>query len=123
MKSRKYAIFTEKFADANGFFHLDYVLQNDDPRGAFIVEATNPATNEAGQLTTNVAYHGQRMNVDIFMKARGTVTGKVLSLHGQRRSERHGADPHPERQPVVYRDQRRLRASSPSRTFPWAPSA
>jgi len=79
---RRYAIFTEKTADLNGFFHFDYVIQNDDPTGPFMIEATNPLTNEVGQLVTNVAFHGQRMNIDIFMKARGTVTGTVRTSTG-----------------------------------------
>jgi hypothetical protein len=78
----KYFIFSEKPADNEGGFRFDYVFQNDDPAGPFIIEAVNQETNEAGQITAAVAYHGQKLNLDIFMKARGTIAGTVRDASG-----------------------------------------
>ena len=105
----RYAIFSEKQADENGAFHFDYVLQNDDPAGPFLLEAVHPAAGEAGQLTTGVSFHGQRLGLDIFMKARGSLSGRVLNASGQRRGRRHRPGHHPQRRPPLHQDHRRRR--------------
>jgi hypothetical protein len=77
-----YVIFSEKQANPDGSYQFDYVLQNDDPQGPFRIEALNLQTNEAGQVTASVAYHGQQMNLDVFMKARGSLSGTVRDAAG-----------------------------------------
>ncbi|MEJ2698983.1 MAG: carboxypeptidase-like regulatory domain-containing protein, partial [Desulfuromonadales bacterium] len=79
----RWAIFSEKKADESGAFHFDYVLQNHDPSSPFMLEAVPPQGGEVGQLTTGVAFNGQHIGVDIFMKARGAVSGRVLDAQGQ----------------------------------------
>ena len=78
----KYALFSEKPVNSDGTYRFDYVFQNDDPAGPFKIEAVHPQTNEAASLITSVVFHGQVMNLDLFMKARGTVTGRVLDASG-----------------------------------------
>jgi hypothetical protein len=77
-----YVIFSEKQVNSDGSYQFDYVLQNDDPQGPFRIEAINPQTNEAGQVTAGVAYHGQRMTLDVFMKAKGSLSGVVRDSAG-----------------------------------------
>ena len=78
----RYALFTEKQANSDGSYRLEYVLQNDDPPGPFKIEAVNPVTGEVGSLTTGVIYHGQRLQLDIFMKAKGALAGVVRNEAG-----------------------------------------
>ncbi len=78
----RYAIFSEKQAEADGSYHFDYVLRNDDPAGPFRIEAVHPASGEVGQATTAVVQHGQRLALDIFMKARGSLSGTVRDESG-----------------------------------------
>lgn len=82
----RYALFTEKQTNSDGSYRLEYVLQNDptgvDPSGPFQIEVINPASGEAGSLTTGVIFHDQRLQLDIFMKARGTLSGVVKSESG-----------------------------------------
>jgi len=80
--SQRYALFTEKQANADGTYRLEYVFQNDDPAGPFQLEVVNPTTGEVGSLTTGVIYHGQRLNLDLFMKARGSLSGVVRNEAG-----------------------------------------
>jgi hypothetical protein len=75
-------IFSEKQAGADGAYRFDYVFRNDDPMAPFMIEAVNPATDETGQITGAVLYHGQRMELDVFMKARGSVAGTVWDEAG-----------------------------------------
>ena len=77
-----YALFTEKQANADGSYRLEYVLQNDSPTGPFKIEAVNPATGEVGSLTTSVIAHGQQLTLDIFMKAKGSLSGVVKNEAG-----------------------------------------
>lgn len=79
---QRYALFTEKQANADGSYLLEYVFQNDDPAGPFQIEVVNPATGEVGSLTTSVLYHGQRLTLDIFMKAKGSLSGFVRNEAG-----------------------------------------
>jgi hypothetical protein len=83
---QRYALFTEKQANSDGSYRLEYVLQNDptgvDPSGPFQIEVVNPVTGEIGSLTTSVIYHGQRLQLDIFMKARGALSGVVKNESG-----------------------------------------
>ena len=78
----RYALFTEKQANPDGSYRLEYVLQNNDPAGPFQLEAVNPTTGEIGSLTTGVMYHGQRLTLDIFMKAKGSLSGVVRDEAG-----------------------------------------
>lgn len=78
----RYALFTEKQGNSDGSYRLEYVLQNDDPAGPFQIEVVNPLTNEAGSLTTGVMFHGQRLQLDIFMKAKGNLSGVVRNEAG-----------------------------------------
>ncbi len=78
----EYLIFSEKPVNADGTYRFEYVFRNDDPAGPFMIEAVNAATNEAGQITAAVQAHGQRLSLDIFMKAKGNVTGAVLDESG-----------------------------------------
>src|SRR5574341_1228922 len=77
-----YAIFSEKPVNADGSYRFEYVFQNDDPVGPFLIEAMNNETGETGQITAGVIYHGQQMVLDVFMKARGAVTGTVKDASG-----------------------------------------
>lgn len=79
---QRFVIFSEKQVRSDGAYQFDYVLQNDDPAGPFMIEAVNAATGESSQLTTNVRFHGQQMTIDLFMKARGAVTGTVRDAAG-----------------------------------------
>jgi len=76
------ALFSEKSTVADGSYQFDYVFQNDDPQGPFMLEGVNPQTGEVGDLTTGVMYNGQRLNLDILMKARGNVAGTVRDSSG-----------------------------------------
>ncbi len=76
----RYFIITEKVTDAAGNYSFDYVLQ--DPDGPFMIQAINPETNEMANLTTSVTYHGQDVVFDLFMQARGNVTGTVSDSSG-----------------------------------------
>ncbi|HZV80812.1 MAG TPA: Ig-like domain-containing protein, partial [Geobacteraceae bacterium] len=78
----RYALFTEKQANRDGSYRLEYVLQNDNPAGPFQIEAVNPVSGEVGSLTTGVVYHGQQLALDIFMKARGSLSGLVKNESG-----------------------------------------
>jgi hypothetical protein len=71
----RYFIITEKTTDADGNYSFDYVLRDND--GPFMLQALNPQTNEMANLTTGVIYHDQEIILDLFMKARGNVTGTV----------------------------------------------
>ncbi len=77
-----YAIFSEKQAGPDGSYHFDYVLQNNDPAGPFRIEAVHPDSGEVGQATTSVIHHAQQLDLDIFMKARGSISGTVLDESG-----------------------------------------
>ncbi|HEY6871279.1 MAG TPA: carboxypeptidase regulatory-like domain-containing protein, partial [Geobacteraceae bacterium] len=79
---QRYAIFSEKSVNADGSYQFDYVLQNDDPAGPFMIEAINPQTGETGDLTASVLHHGQRLTLDMFMKAHGSVSGTVRDASG-----------------------------------------
>ena len=79
---QRYVIFSEKPVKADGTYQFDYVFQNDDPAGPFMIETVNLETGESSQLTTNVQSDGQQLTIDLFMKARGTVTGTVLDAAG-----------------------------------------
>ncbi|HCE69195.1 MAG TPA: hypothetical protein DER40_17340 [Geobacter sp.] len=78
----RYALFTEKQGKSDGTYGLEYVFQNDDPGGPFQIEVVNPLTNEAGSLTTGVMFHGQRLQLDLFMKAKGSLSGVVRNEAG-----------------------------------------
>ncbi|MDU0460473.1 MAG: Ig-like domain-containing protein [Geobacteraceae bacterium] len=78
----RYALFTEKQGRSDGTYGLEYVFQNDDPGGPFQIEVVNPLTNEAGSLTTGVMFHGQRLQLDLFMKAKGSLSGVVRNEAG-----------------------------------------
>ena len=78
----RYALFSEKLGNADGSYRFEYVLQNDDPAGPFQIEVINPDTNEVGSLTTGVIFHGQRLSLDIFMKAKGSLSGVVRNESG-----------------------------------------
>ncbi len=78
----KYAIFSEKPSKADGSYQFDYVFQNDDPRGPFMIDATHPETKEAASFQASVVHHGLEINMDLFMKARGAVTGTVRDVDG-----------------------------------------
>ncbi|MFA7402346.1 MAG: Ig-like domain-containing protein, partial [Pelobacteraceae bacterium] len=75
------SIVGEKISDANGGFQFDYVSQG-EKGNSFMIEAINPTTGEVGHLSSTVLFHGQRLNVDIFMKARGSVSGTVRDVAG-----------------------------------------
>lgn len=77
-----YAIFSEKQAGADGSYHFDYVLQNHDPAGPFRIEEIHPGSGEVGQATTVVNQHGQQLNLDIFMQARGSLDGTIYDDSG-----------------------------------------
>jgi hypothetical protein len=47
-----------------------------------MIQALDPVTNEVGSLVVPVEFHGQRMEMDIFMKARGSVSGTVYDAAG-----------------------------------------
>ena len=78
----RYAIFSEKMSEEDGSFQFEYVLQNGDPAGPFMLEVTHAETGERGQLTQGVSYHGEVLTLDVFMKARGSVTGTVSDGSG-----------------------------------------
>ncbi|ABQ27183.1 Ig-like domain-containing protein [Geotalea uraniireducens] len=80
---QKYFIISEKPADANGRYQFDYVLQNDDPSGPFQVEAVDPQTSDGANIITSVVFNEQKLNLDLFMKARGSVSGVVRDAAGQ----------------------------------------
>lgn len=81
-REARFVIYSEKPVNADGTYQFDYVFQNDDPRGPFMIEAVNLGTGESSALTTNVLYHGQQLAIDLFMKARGGVTGTVFDSAG-----------------------------------------
>jgi hypothetical protein len=76
----RYFIITEKTADAAGNYSFDYVLRDSD--GPFMVQALNPESNEMANLTTSVMFHGQDVVFDLFMKARGNLSGTVYDADG-----------------------------------------
>lgn len=77
-----YLIFSEKPSKADGSYQFDYVFRNDNPIGPFMIDATHPDTNEAASFVAEVVYHGLEINMDLFMKARGNVTGTVRDADG-----------------------------------------
>ncbi len=75
----KPVIVSEKLTAGDGSYQFDYVRKNRYP---FMIEATHPESGEAGLLKTAVNYHGQPLKLDLFMKARGSISGRVLDENG-----------------------------------------
>jgi hypothetical protein len=75
-----YFIIAEKTAASDGSYSFDYVLRHKD--GPFRIEALHPLTEERAKLTASVAHHDQDIQLDLFMKARGNVTGIVRDVEG-----------------------------------------
>jgi hypothetical protein len=68
---------SQKSADASGRYQWDYVVGG--PR----LLAVDPETEDSRDVQFNIARNGQKLNVDLVMLGRGTVTGRVLDEAGK----------------------------------------
>ena len=80
--SPAFAIYSEKQVNEAGFYRFEYVYQNDDPPGGFMIEGVDPETQETGQTMAGVMFNEQQLTLDVFMKARGSVNGTVRDAAG-----------------------------------------
>ncbi|BBO87549.1 Ig-like domain-containing protein [Desulfosarcina ovata] len=73
-------ILTQKAADENGGYELDFVEQQ--ACGPFRVRGRDPVTGEEGSLITRVRNDGERLRLDIVLVGRGAVEGTVRDETG-----------------------------------------
>ncbi|MGC4081086.1 MAG: Ig-like domain-containing protein [Vicinamibacterales bacterium] len=71
----------EDVADATGAYRFDYVLNA--PGMNVRLQVIDPLTNDLRNVRFKLARSGQRMNVDVVMLGRGTLTGRTLAENGQ----------------------------------------
>jgi hypothetical protein len=60
------------YSDASGNYRFDYVRILSDP---FEITVLNPANGKIEKMSSRLHTHGQRLQMDIIMRGRGTVTG------------------------------------------------
>ena len=71
---------SQKRVDELGRYQFDYVRKS--PIGPFSMRARDPVTGSVQELTTTVAFDGERVVVDLVLLGRGGVTGIVRDSSG-----------------------------------------
>jgi hypothetical protein len=66
----------QKTVDADGKFQFDYVQDQ------FQIEATNPNSNDRELLGGQIRYPGEQIALDLIMRGKGSVSGKVTDADG-----------------------------------------
>ncbi|MEQ1728941.1 MAG: Ig-like domain-containing protein, partial [Vicinamibacterales bacterium] len=70
----------EELADPSGSYQFDYVLNA--PGMTVRFQVIEPSNNDLRNVRFKLARSGQRMNVDVVMLGRGTLTGRTLAEDG-----------------------------------------
>ena len=71
-------------ADINGYYTIDYVLQNAyDGLPHIKVVAEDPLTGIRGEAKSDVIFDGQSMRLDILLRGYGDVVGQLVDQNGQ----------------------------------------
>jgi hypothetical protein len=71
---------SQKATDAFGRYQFDYVRKS--PTGSFSIQARDPVSGSVQELSTSVAFDGERIVVDLVLLGRGGVTGVVRDTSG-----------------------------------------
>ncbi|MBX2997112.1 MAG: carboxypeptidase regulatory-like domain-containing protein [Caldilineaceae bacterium] len=69
---------TAKDADANGAYSFDFIRMQ-PTRWTFF----DPDSGERGELGASPSFNGHHLQLDLILRGRGTLTGRVLSADGQ----------------------------------------
>ncbi len=73
----QWVIITSKSADAEGYFHFDYVASYPT-----IFKSSDPESSARAELSTQIRYNGQRLDLKLIFQGKGTVAGHVFAADG-----------------------------------------
>jgi hypothetical protein len=66
-------------SNSSGDYMFDYVRILQEP---FTIEMKDPLTGKTESISSRVSVHGQRLNIDIVVRGRGSIRGKVFKEDG-----------------------------------------